>query len=339
MTVVKAIFSNFPAFLMAIFLTILPYKGLELPVINTAKDDSKMVVEMIADTHLENKEFLRQTFMKAGFRNLSRAATPIDAVVVAGDLTNYADESSLVKYYEILDKFSPAPVISCAGNHDIGHAGDRDVTDISREEAKANYIRYNNEYLGINAEDNYYSYEVKGYKFIVIGDICYDGGHWDALDLGDEQLAFLDSELASATAEGKPAFVVCHWPVDGMNGQEIIWPGSGIDLSKNDVKSVMEKYDNVFYISGHIHAGYKKSDSKIGAKYGSVEYMENNNGNKITLVNLPSYLYFDFIHGGHLANGCGWVIEAYDDEVVLRARNFATGTWITLYDETVELVK
>ena len=332
MTVVKAIFSNFPAFLMAIFLTILPYKGLELPVINTAKDDSKMVVEMIADTHLENKEFLRQTFMKAGFRNLSRAATPIDAVVVAGDLTNYADESSLVKYYEILDKFSPAPVISCAGNHDIGHAGDRDVTDISREEAKANYIRYNNEYLGINAEDNYYSYEVKGYKFIVIGDICYDGGHWDALDLGDEQLAFLDSELASATAEGKPAFVVCHWPVDGMNGQEIIWPGSGIDLSKNDVKSVMEKYDNVFYISGHMHAGIKST--AVDEKY-NISCVEIQNG--VTYISLPTYGLVNSF--GDPVFGTGMQMEVYDDEVIIRPRNFITNAWYTNSVYTIDLVK
>ena len=332
MTVVKAIFSNFPAFLMAIFLTILPYKGLELPVINAAKDDSRMVVEMIADTHLENKEFLRQTFMKAGFRNLSRAATPIDAVVVAGDLTNYADEPSLAKYYEILDKFSPAPVISCAGNHDIGHAGDRDVTDISREEAKANYIRYNNEYLGINAEDNYYTYEVNGYKFIVIGDICYDGGHWDDLDLGDEQLAFLDSELASATAEGKPAFVVCHWPVDGMNGQEIIWPGSGIDLSKNDVKTVMEKYDNVFYISGHMHAGIKSN--AVDEKY-NISCVETVNG--VTYISLPTYGLVNSF--GDPVFGTGMQLEVYDDEVIIRPRNFITNAWYTNSVYTIELVK
>lgn len=332
MTVVKAIFSNFPAFLMAIFLTILPYKGLELPVINAAKDDSRMVVEMIADTHLENKEFLRQTFMKAGLRNLSRAATPIDAVVVAGDLTNYADEPSLAKYYEILDKFSPAPVISCAGNHDIGHAGDRDVTDISREEAKANYIRYNNEYLGINAEDNYYTYEVNGYKFIVIGDICYDGGHWDDLDLGDEQLAFLDSELASATAEGKPAFVVCHWPVDGMNGQEIIWPGSGIDLSKNDVKTVMEKYDNVFYISGHMHAGIKSN--AVDEKY-NISCVETVNG--VTYISLPTYGLVNSF--GDPVFGTGMQLEVYDDEVIIRPRNFITNAWYTNSVYTIELVK
>jgi 3',5'-cyclic AMP phosphodiesterase CpdA len=317
---------------MAIFLTILPYKGLELPVIDAARDDSRMVIEMIADTHLEDKEFLRQTFVKAGLRNLSRASTPIDAVVVAGDLTNYADEPSLAKYYEILDKYSPAPVISCAGNHDIGHAGDRDVTDITREEAKANYIRYNNEYLGINAEDNYYTYEVNGYKFIVIGDICYDGGHWDDLDLGDEQLAFLDSELAAATAEGKPAFVVCHWPVDGMNGQEIIWPGSGIDLSKNDVKSVMEKYDNVFYISGHMHAGIKSN--AVDEKY-HISCVETQNG--VTYISLPTYGLVNSF--GDPVFGTGMQLEVYDDEVIIRPRNFITNAWYTNSVYTIDLVK
>ena len=138
-----------------------------------------------------------------------------------------------------------------------------------------------------------------------------------------------------------------HQPINQTHGLPYNWElnkddpddEGGVGDQSAQLVEILKRYDNVFYISGHIHAGYKKSESKIGAKYGSVEFMENNNGNPITLVNLPSYLYFDFIHGGHLANGCGWVIEAYDDEVVLRARNFATGTWITLYDETVELVK
>ena len=322
MTELKAIFPNFPAFLMAIFLTILPYKGLELPIIDTAKDDSRLVVEMIADTHLEAKEFARQTFMKAGFCNLSRASTKVDAVVVAGDLTNYADEPSLAKYYEILEEYCPVKAISCAGNHDIGHAGDRNVTDISREEAKANYIKYNNEYLGIDATDNYYSYEVNGYRFIVIGDICYDGGHWDDLDLGEEQLAFLDSELAAATSDSKPAFVVCHWPVDGMNGQETIWPGCGIDLSKNDVKSVMEKYKNVFYISGHMHAGIKSVAVNEKYKLACVETV-----NGVTYISLPTYGLINSF--GDPVFGTGMQLEVYDDEVIIRPRHFITNAWYT----------
>ena len=112
----------------------------------------------------------------------------------------------------------------------------------------------------------------------------------------------------------------------------------GVGEQNEALLAILKQYDNVFYISGHIHAGYKETGKGIGAKYGSVETIENNAGNPITLVNLPSYMYFDFIHGGHLANGCGWILEAYDGEVVIRARNFATGTWISRYDVTVPLV-
>ncbi len=322
MTVLKAIFSNFHVFLLSILLTITPYKGIELPVINTAKDDCRMVAELISDTHIEAKELIRQSFMKAGFRNLSRASVKADALVVAGDLTNYADEPSLAKYYEILDKYCPVKAISCAGNHDIGHAGDRNVTDISREEAKANFIRYNNAYLGIDAADNYYSYDVNGYKFIVLGDICYDGGHWDDMDMGEEQMAFLDRELASATAEKKPAFVVCHWPVDGINGQDTIWPGSGIDLKNNDVKSVMEKYPNVFYISGHMHAGIRSE--VIDKKFGLAN-VETVNG--VTYISLPTYGLVNSF--GDPIFGTGMQLEVYDDEVIIRPRNFITNAWYT----------
>jgi hypothetical protein len=111
----------------------------------------------------------------------------------------------------------------------------------------------------------------------------------------------------------------------------------GIGEQSAQVEAILKKYDNVFYVSGHIHGGFKNADSKIGPAYASVETMENDNGNPITLINLPSYLYPDFVRGGHIANGCGWVVEAYDDEVLLRARNFATGTWLTQYDQTVKL--
>lgn len=332
MTVATAIFSNFFAFLMAIFMTVFPYKGVELPVVNTAHDDCNMVVEMISDTHIEKNELFRQSFLRTGLRNLSLAQTGIDAVINAGDITNYADEPSLAKYYEIIKKYSPAPFINAAGNHDIGHAGDRDVTDISREQAKANFLRYNNEYMGTNHEDNYYTYEVNGYKFIVLGDICYDGGHFDAMDLGEEQMAFLDSELASATADGSPAFVVCHWPVDGMNGQETIWPGSGIDLEINDIRSIMEKYNNVFYISGHMHAGIKST--AVDERFG-LATVEQNNG--VTYISLPTYGIVNMF--GDPVSGTGIQMEVYDDCVIFRPRNFILNTWYTNSVYSIDLVK
>ncbi|MCQ2471035.1 MAG: metallophosphoesterase [Clostridia bacterium] len=330
MVIVKAILSNFMAFLMAFVMTIFPYAGLEKPVINTKKDDCKLLVEMISDTHLEQNEIVRPWFLKKGLKNLAKAKVDVDAVVVAGDLTNYADEPSLADYFKIIKEYSPAPVVSVAGNHDINHAGDRNKTDITREQAKENFIKYNNEYMGTNHEDNYYSTEIKGYKFIVLGDIVYNGGNWDSMTMGDEQIAFLDSELASAN--GEPVFVCCHWPMDDMNGQSTIWPDSGILLDRNPIKDILEKYDNVFYVSGHMHAGIKSN--AVDEKYGlaSVEKV-----NGVTYISLPTYGIVNIFGNPFSCNGMQ--LEVYDDEVIIRPRNFVTNKWFTNSVYHIDLTK
>ncbi len=331
MSVVNAILTHFPAFLMAIIMAFIPSAGIELPVIDVSEENCLMNVELISDTHLEEKELFRKAFLKTGLKNLDRSKTPVDAVVVTGDLTNYADEPSLALFYDIIKEYSPADVVVAAGNHDIGHAGDRDKTDISREEAMANVIEYYNEYSGRDLTANYYSTEINGYKFIVIGDECIDGGHWDAMDMSAEQLAFLDSELAEGTKDGKPAFVCCHWPVDDINGEQVIWPDSGIDLEKNDIKSIMEKYENVFYISGHMHAGIKSV--AYGEKYG-LKTAEQVNG--VTYISLPTYGIINMF--GNPLSGTGAQLEVYADHVVFRPRNFITNKWYTNAACTFELV-
>ncbi len=329
MAVFKSIMTNFTTFIMAIILTVIPYAGFELPVIDNKEDDCLLTMELISDVHIEENELFRQAFMLAGFNNLKYAKADVDGMIIAGDITNYADEPSLAKYYELLEKYSPVPVITAAGNHDIGHVGDRDVTDITREEAMANFIRYNNEYMGMNNEHNYYSTEINGYKFIVLGDEVIDGGHWDAMDITDEQMAFLDSELASAN--GEPVFVICHWAVDGTNGQEIIYPDSGIDLDKNDIKSVMEKYENVFYISGHIHGGIK---STAAAEFSDMANVEQLNG--VTYVSLPTYGIVNSF--GYPWSGTGIQMEVYEDHIIFRPRNFITNAWFTNAVYTIDLV-
>lgn len=329
MAVFQSIMSNFGTFLMAIILTVIPYAGLELPVIDNKEDDCLMTVELLSDPHVEEMELFRQFFLTSGLTNLKFAKADVSAVVVAGDITNYADEPSLAKYYDIIGKYSPVPVITAAGNHDIGHVGDRDVTDISREEAKANFIRYNNKYMGTANENTWYTTEVNGYKFIVLGDDVINGGHWDAMDISKEQMAFLDRELASAN--GEPVFVICHWPVDGKNGQEIIYPNSPIDLSVNDIKSVMEKYENVFYISGHIHGGIK---STAAAELAGFSNVEQENG--VTYVSLPTYGIVNSF--GYPWSATGMQMEVYENKVIFRPRNFVTNQWFTNAVYAIDLV-
>ena len=308
-------------FLMTLFITLVPYNGIAEPVLKTAEENCELNMALMSDTHLETKEVLRQLFLKAGLSNMSKAASPIDAVVVAGDLTNYADEESLALYYDIIRNYAPenASVITVAGNHDIGHAGDRDVTDITREQALANVIKYHNDYYGDNTDKNYYSMDVKGYKFIVLGDEVVDGGHWDAISITQEQLDFLDAQLAEGTAEGLPVFVCCHWPFVDVNGSETIWEGSGIEEDElaYRFKSIMEKYNNVFYISGHIHGGIRAT---AAAEMYDIPMAEQVNG--VTYLSLPTFGIVNWY--GITWSGTGAQLEVYKDKVIFRPVNYLT---------------
>lgn len=343
MSVVKAIFSNFFTFLMCIIITAIPYKGVQLPIIDTVEDDCKLNIEVISDVHLEDSEIFRQLFLKAALKNMSRSKANIDAMVVCGDITNYGDEPSLAKYYEILDEYSPVPVVTVAGNHDIGHVGDRDKTNITRYEALANIIKYRNKYRNRNDTTNYYSEEIKGYKFIVIGDevdgfTIKDGqvvptteGHWDAITMTQAQLDFLDRELADGTKDGKPVFVCCHWPICNTNGEQTIWPDSGIDQNEYNIQAILEKYKNVFYLSGHMHAGIKAE--AIDNWYGLSNAQQING---VTYINLPT---FGIINSFGTPWSCtGMQLEVYGDKVIVRPRNFITNKWFVNSVFTFDLV-
>lgn len=331
MSVVNAIFTNFFAFLMSMIITAFPYAGVKLPVIDTLDDDCNLTVEMLSDTHLEENELFRNTFLSAGLTNINYAKCKVDAILVTGDITNYADDGSMAKYFRMIEK-SNAPVITVAGNHDIGHAGDRDKTTMTREEAMANFIRYRNAYLGEDIPTNYYSTEVNGYKFIILGDEVLDGGHWDAISMSDEQLAFLENELADGTKDGLPVFVCCHWPIYDKNGEQTIWPDSGILPDEYDLQPILEKYKNVYWISGHMHAGIKATAVEDLFGLSNAETV-----NGVTYLNLPTYGIVNMF--GSPWSGIGAQLEVYDDEVVFRPRNFITNKWFANAEYHFEIVE
>lgn len=318
------------AFLMSIFLTLIPYAGVECPVMETKEDNCRINLELISDTHVEENEEFRFAFLKTALKRISCSKSNVDALIVTGDITNYGDEPALARYYDTIREYSPCQVITVSGNHDIGHAGDRDVTDITREQARDNFIRYRNEYLGTDYTVNYYSTDINGCKFIILGDEVIDGGNWDAISMSDEQLAFLDSELALGTQEGKPVFVLNHWPISDINGEEMIWDGSGISPDDYPVRSILEKYKNVFYISGHMHAGIKST--LVEEKYGlsSAEKVDG-----VTYINLPTFGIVNMYGLTH--SGTGAQLEVYDDKVIFRPLNYLTGNWYTNSAHTFEL--
>ncbi len=323
MSHIKRILQNFTTFFMAIVLTALPYMGVALPVLDVKAEECRLNVTMISDTHLETHEPFRQMFLAWGLSGLRHGRTQPDLVLIDGDLTNYGDVSSIQTYYNITQKYSPVPVLTIYGNHDIGHVEDR-----PHDEVRADLIARANDAMGLQSDSIYYKYEMNGYTFIVLGD---EGERWDALTLSDAQMAFLDTSLAEATADGKPAFVCCHWPLEGTHGDAITWPDSGLERDRFDIQSILEKYTNVFYISGHMHAGIKSH--AVEEKYG-LSSAEVHNG--VTYLNLPTFGILNWF--GSPCSGSGAQLEVYDDQVIFRPRNYLTGHWFVNSEYSFDLV-
>lgn len=312
--------------------------------IKTAEENCRLSFAAISDMHLDEKaSFISDGMLELGFMDMDKAEDRLDAVVFDGDITNHG-------YFEQWDIFAASVarhdiadnLFIVTGNHDTW-GPNRDDFENPVDGVKPTFIKYNKEISGREIDNMYYSAVLNGYYFI-----CLGSEHDNTCAyLSETQLNWFRGEMDKAAETGLPIFVFLHQSINGTHGLPYNWgldksdpPNEGgIGDQSDQVVAILKDYDNVIYVSGHIHAGLKTEDDPLGPDYASVEYMENNNGNKITLVNLPCFANPDVIRGAHMANCCGFVFEAYDDYVLLRGRNFGAGTWLTKYDVKIPVVK
>ncbi len=294
-------------------------------------DDVLFNATLISDVHIDYRELFLQASLRLGTSSLKKSQTPIDAVVVSGDLTNYGDKKSMEAMIKTLTECIPdsAQAFITTGNHDIGHTSELGMT---ADQARQNYIELHNKYLGTQIDRIYYSRVIDGYTFINLSDESDDS--WDTPEISDEQVAWLDSELEKATAanDNKPVFVVCHWSINGTNGQQIVWENGAMNDCSDKVRAVLEKYSgkNVFYISGHVHTGVNNDELH---KYFDVHNVEEQNG--IFYVNLPAYGSLN--RYGVPWPGTGMQMEVYENEVIFRPRNYLSNKWYGNHEYSVTL--
>ena len=178
-----------------------------------------------------------------------------------------------------------------------------------------------NEYLKINTKGkSFYSYDINGYTFIVIGT---EKRVLEKAHITQEQIDFLDKELKRGTKDGKPAFVMCHQAFLETHGLPEVWKTGDMGEQSDEVRAVMEKYKNVIFINGHLHGGiYEKT----------FEYL--NKENNVCSLSVPGYRKEN--NFGIKPCGMGYYAEVYDNKIVFVARNFMKGEYIKGDCEFVE---
>ncbi len=269
------------------------------------RENVKLAFVALADTHIVNNEFAFKNLNNA-FEDIKNSGEKFDALLLAGDIADYGFKSEYKGFLDVYSKQDAVPhIFLTLGNHDARFFYGR---------ARKTVMDWQSKHLGIDiGKKSYYSYDINGYTFIVI---CTEKAVLEKAYISKEQIAFLDSELKRATQNGKPAFVMCHQAFQFTHGLPEVWKTGDMGEQSDEVRAVMEKYNNVFFINGHLHGGI-------------CNYVEEvlNEEKGVVSLSIPSYRKPN--NFGHRDCGTGYYCCVYDDRVEFTARNFLTGKPVT----------
>ncbi|MBQ8210164.1 MAG: metallophosphoesterase [Clostridia bacterium] len=291
------------------------------PIKATDEENVQLIVEVLADTQL-NAFNTNSAYLDLAMQDYQNAETDLEGLLILGDVTENSLECEWNRISEIFNANGfDDTLLLATGNHDIRL---RDM-----EQIKDRFYGLQNEFTVVEPEGELnYSYELNGYTFIVMGS---DTSEMEEANIGDEQLAWLDATMSEATADGKPVFVILHQVLANTHGLPYTW-GNGSNKTAGSVGedsdaiyNVLNKYENVILLTGHLHTGF-----------GQYTYETLGDNGNITSINFPG-LGKDCIQGIE-GYGQGAIMEVYEDQVIIRARDVSNGAYYGAeYDLTIDL--
>ena len=288
------------------------------PIQTNTDTKAKLTAVLWGDSQVSNYMLKRVPYFDAACEDLEKNVSgTADALIIAGDI---AENGLLCEYEYVSSKLKNAKVdnfLFAVGNHDVRL---RLYKSTVRKFSKlSNELNGKQEFSSLT-----YRYDINGYAFIVLGT---DRTEFEESYFTDETLNWVDENLKTATASGKPVFVICHQPLKLTHGLPDTWNSpfdfaGSIGEQSDRLNEIMNKYENVFFITGHLHTGFG-------------QYTYEKSG-RVHSVNLPS-LTINNKDGVCNDNGIGFVMEVYENRVAFRARNFAKGEYIPQNDIEIEL--
>ncbi|MCL2495503.1 MAG: metallophosphoesterase [Oscillospiraceae bacterium] len=279
-----------------------------------AKDPESVELQfsVVADVHMETYTLFRFRDFAQVLTDMASAKQRQDALVLVGDNTMNGQITEYIMLYGLLSRYdSSKNFLMAMGNHDLNQ---------STYETSAAIRRHNfflRSYTGAANDKPYYNqmnyritsafydgglhYQIENpYTFIILGD--EDPQEDTTATISQIQLDWLAATLEKAL-KGYPIFIFLHQQL----GHTFAWEWGGVGEQSEAIREIIEQYENVFFFNGHLHRPFEVKE--IGG---------------VTYVNLPTLL-----SGAQTGIGCQ--VEAYEDRVVLRARDYVAGEWLDEY--------
>lgn len=261
-----------------------------------AKDSDKLITSftVLSDIHVEGNNY--ETFKEySEILKEVHNAEDNDTLVFLGDNTMNGQDIESIFFYGALKAANPADnLVIAPGNHDFGNGTGNYDMYIER------FLKYAN-FTGADIDSPYFCKVIDGCYFIVLST---ESDTVNDMDVSDAQLQWLKDVLDKAAKTDKPIFIFNHYPVNYIqNG------------AYDRLSDVIDDYENVLYFCGHTHAPLTESSVSVV--------------NGINQVNIPKST--EHAIDGYEC-GIGAVVEVYENEVLLRFRDFDDGKWVEGYE-------
>ncbi len=302
-------------------------------IIKQINDDASLKFVLTGDPQVCNYNPSREMSLISLSEDIKQAEVELDAFIIAGDIVENGFQDEFDRITEDITGINAKHFIMAAGNHDIRL---RDYEQSSQR--ILNFMNNLNDPIYAQQSLNYI-YEINGYSFIVLSS---DAHAFEKGKFGDATLQWFNLALKETTGKGKPVFVITHQPLAEGHGLPNAWGTSSnpakdplpeyksaiykengdydytgsIGDSSNEIFDILTTYEDVFFITGHLHTGF-----------GNYTYQTIDAEKNIQGINLPSVGIANK-DGTYNNTGIGMYVEVTPSKVIFYARDFANGKYV-----------
>ncbi|MBQ8503943.1 MAG: metallophosphoesterase [Clostridia bacterium] len=271
-------------------------------------DEVKLNFTVLSDCHIEGLD-VEFTFIDTYkvFTKILKDAKSVengnDAIVFLGDNTMNGQDIESMLFYGAVNVLKPgAEILVAAGNHDLSN-GEGTYAEFSER-----FMNYNNTFFGDGLTKPYFYKVINGCYFIVLSS---EEATVNTMYLSDEQLIWLKGLLNEADENNAPVFVMAHHPANYLEARE-----------GDELTDILNDYYNLLYFCGHTHAEFTPD---------SVYELDG-----VSCINLPRCT--EWKTEGY-DTGIGAQVELYDDEILVRIRDFHDSVWLEEYEYSYPIEK
>jgi len=276
-------------------------------------DNLKLNFSVLSDSHIETTNPTRYKIFARCLQDVTKNKSGNDAVIFLGDNTMNGQTLENMFFHGTASLvLKDQKVLPVVGNHDIGN-GEGDYETLQNR-----WYSFTKAFFDLSLQHPYYYEVIDGCYFIVLGmeaQLVYD------MVITEAQFNWLKNVLALAADSGKPVFVFSHYPADDACDENWNYTNRLVDMLAE-----YNKTNDLFYFCGHTHMPLYL-------------FWSFHTGNGFPETYLPRLTEL----GGEDDNeifgnsGIGIEVEVYENEVVIRGRDFYTGEWRVDDEDTGEL--